>query len=191
MSDEAEDRRGATDASVQEEAEARFLRCLSLERRRLHHFIYSLVPNMADAEDVFQQTTVTMWKRFSDYDQERDFYAWACGVAYHTALNFRRAAKRKRLLFSDELVQLIADERVAGAERSRHRLDLLQDCLALLPERDRELVRSVYEDGSSAREIAERLGKAVQTIHNRLSKVRLDLLNCIERKASSQAWRQA
>ena len=94
-----------SDAADPVQDEALFLRCLARERRRLHHFIYSLVPNSADAEDVFQQASVTMWRRFSEYDRDRDFYAWACGVAFYTVQNFRRATQRRRMLFSDELVR--------------------------------------------------------------------------------------
>ena len=176
-----------SDAADPVQDEALFLRCLARERRRLHHFIYSLVPNSADAEDVFQQASVTMWRRFSEYDRDRDFYAWACGVAFYTVQNFRRATQRRRMLFSDELVRLIADERIAGVDRSRARLELLQDCLALLPDSDRELIRSFYQDGLSAKDVANHLGRAVQTIHNRLSKIRSNLLDCIKRRGASRA----
>ncbi|MEQ8846789.1 sigma-70 family RNA polymerase sigma factor [Botrimarina sp.] len=160
-----------------------FLRCLSLERRRLFAFVFSLVPNTADAEDVFQQTCVTLWRRFGEFDERKEFYPWACGVAFYTVQNFRRQAKRGRLVFSDELVQLIAEERLAGADRGRRRLDLLQECLTRLSATDRDLIRSVYEDGSSAREAAERLDKAVQTIHNRLTRIRRQLWQCVERRS--------
>ncbi len=181
----------AGEPSSDDDLESMFLRCLAVERRRLYHFIFSLVPNAADAEDVFQQASIAMWKRFSDFDSSRNFYPWACGVAFYTVQNFRRSSARRRLLFSDELIQLIADERLTGADRRRYRLDLLQDCLALLKERDREIVRQAYEQGSTAAEIAEGIGKAVQTVHNRLSKIRRDLLACINRKANAAEWSSA
>lgn len=159
-----------------------FLRCLAREQRRLYHYVYSLVPNAADADDVLQEATIVMWKRFADFDPDRDFLPWACGVAFFTVMNFRRAASRRRLTLSDELVELISNERLAGMERSRRRLDLLQECLSRLTSYDRDLVRRVYDEGGSATEAASEIGRAVQTVHNRLCEIRKRLLECVNRK---------
>ncbi len=159
-----------------------FLKFYSTERHRIFRFIFALIPIEADAEDVFQQTSITLWTKFSDFDQSRDFYPWACGVAYHAVLNFRRSARRSRVYFNDELVSMLADERKRSCQRSRLRQDMLDECLTQLPLKDRNLINQVYMDRSSATKLAQQRGKAVQTIYNRLNIIRAKLLDCVKRK---------
>lgn len=161
-----------------------FLKFFSADRHRIYRFIYSLVPVEADAEDVFQQTSVTLWRKFADFDQDRAFYPWACAVAHHAVLNFRRSAKRRKLFYSDELINLLAEYRSEASQRSRYRQDLLEECLAQLQEKDQKLINEVYRERSSAAVVAKQRGKAVQTIYNRLNIIRNRLLECIERKST-------
>ncbi|QDT67502.1 RNA polymerase sigma factor CnrH [Planctomycetes bacterium MalM25] len=169
------------DAAPQEDV---FLRYFSRDRYRIYRFIYSLLPNEADAEDVFQQASIILWKRFGDFDQDREFYPWACSVAVHAVQNYRRSAKRRRFLLNDELMKTIADEQINSSQRSRYRLELLEECIALLKPKDHELVKRVYLVESSAKTVADQMGKSAQTIYNRLSAIRKKLLLCVNRKSS-------
>jgi RNA polymerase sigma-70 factor (ECF subfamily) len=162
-----------------------FLQFYSADRHRIFRFIYSLVPVEADAEDVFQQTSIILWRKFEDFDQGREFFPWACAVAHHAVLNFRRASKRRRLFFSDELIKLLADARTVSSQRGRYRQDLLEECLAQLAPKDQSLINDVYRERSSASAVAKQRGKAVQTIYNRLNIIRNQLLDCINRKSES------
>ncbi len=160
-----------------------FLRHFSKDRHRIYRFIYSVLPNEADAEDVFQQASVTLWKNFRDFDQNREFYPWACGVAMHAVQNFRRAAKRRHFLLSEELVALIAEEQMASSPRHTYRLELLEECVALLRPRDQDLVKQFYNDNESASGVANKVGRSVQTVYNRLNLIRKELMNCVNRKS--------
>lgn len=162
-----------------------FLKFFSAERHRIFRFIYSLIPIEADAEDVFQQTSITLWRKFADFDQTREFYPWACGVAYHAVLNFRRSSRRSKLYFNDELVSMLADVRNKSSQRSRFRQDMLDECLAQLATKDQHLINQVYSDRCSAAKLAKQRGKAVQTIYNRLNIIREKLLACVNRKMES------
>lgn len=164
-----------------------FLRYFSRERHRIFQFIFSVLPNEADAEDVFQQASIILWKNFHDFDQSREFYPWACGVALRAVQNFRRAAKRRNLVLNDELVSLIAQEQISSSPRSAYRVELLQECVALLPPRDHKIVKQIYYDCASAGNVAENMGRSVQTIYNRLNVIRKELLNCVNRKGGDAA----
>lgn len=160
-----------------------FLRHFSKDRHRIYRFIFSVLPNEADAEDVFQQASIILWKNFDQFDQSREFYPWACGVALHAVQNFRRAAKRRKFILNDELVALIAEEQMNSSPRRTYRLELLEECVALLRERDRDLVKQVYNDNASASSVASRMGRSVQTIYNRLNLIRKELFHCVNRKS--------
>jgi RNA polymerase sigma-70 factor len=166
-------------------SEETFVRVFSKERNRLYRFIFMLMPCEADAEDIFQQTSITLWKKFEEFDQSREFYPWACGVAFRTVQNFRRSAKRKDFVLGDDLVRVLADEQTSSPAREFHRVELIKECLTALKPSDRELVGSVYNDGTPAGTIAERMGRSTQTIYNRLNLIRKMLLDCVNRKSQT------
>lgn len=162
-----------------------FLQCYSRDRHRIYKFIFSLFPNEADAEDVFQQASVVLWRSFAEFDPSREFYPWACGVALNAVRNYRRASKRRAFLLSDELLEVIAEEQISTSQRGRYRLELLEECLTHLKPKDRELLQRVYGEDTTAANVAEQMGRSVQTIYNRLNLIRKNLLHCVNRKSST------
>lgn len=166
-----------------------FVRHFARERTRIYAYIYSLIPNPVDAEDVFQQVSVALWRSFHKYDRTREFYSWACGVSFYTTMNFRRSAARRSLplLFSDELVKQLADHRLADRDRSHRRLELLDECITHLKNNDRDLLADVYKNGVAVKDLATKSNRTIQTVYNRLSKIRKDLLRCVNRKMASRA----
>lgn len=172
------------DANNESDAHESFVRLFSRERRRIYAFTYSLVPVTADAEDIFQQVSIVLWRKFAEFDRDRDFFKWACGVVFLTVQNFRRASARKRLIFSDELVQRLADQRLDWSQNENERMEALDECLSLLKTGDRKMIAEVYSEGSKPNEVAASLGLTVQTIYNRLTTIRKRLLECVNRKMS-------
>lgn len=161
---------------------ADFLRAFAAERRRLYGFIFSLVANAEDAEDIFQQTSLVLWKKFDEFQGDREFFPWAAGIALNHVRNHRRSLGRSRVRFSDELLQAIADHRLEHQKRSDQRNEMLKECLANLESRDRDLIVQMYSRAQSPRELAKASGQAIQTIYNRIHKIRTRLLRCVDRK---------
>lgn len=168
---------------MESHSEEAFVRCFSRERHRIYRYIFTLVPSEADAEDIFQQASITLWKKFPEFDRSREFFPWACGVAYKTVQNYRRTARRRNLVLGDEVVQRLAEEQMASPARELRRVELIKECLANLKQRDHDLIVAVYRNGAQAAEVAERLGQATQIIYNRLHSVRRLLLECVNRKS--------
>ena len=40
---------------------------------RIYAYVVTLLPNRADAEEVFQQTSLALWKKWRQFDPGRDF----------------------------------------------------------------------------------------------------------------------
>ncbi len=159
-----------------------FLRFFSRDHDRVLAYIQSLLPHRADAEDVFQRCSVLLWRKFSDFDQEREFLPWACGVAFYEVQNFRRIAVRDRLHFDEKLIDQLADRRQGTLHHLNDKLEALRDCLRGLKPADRELIHAAYHDEMAISEIAKSTGRAMQTLYNRLSILRSTLLKCVQRK---------
>jgi DNA-directed RNA polymerase specialized sigma24 family protein len=75
-----------------------FLRLFSCHSQRIYEFILTLVMRRADAEEIFQDTCLILWKKFDSYDPAGNFHAWACRIAYLDVLQLRRTNRRCRRL---------------------------------------------------------------------------------------------
>src|ERR1700733_14596654 len=71
---------------------------------RIFSFIVSLVPNRDDAEDLLQETGLTLHHRFHEYEAGTNFLAWACQIAYYKVLDFRKRSSRHALLYDTQFV---------------------------------------------------------------------------------------
>ncbi|GAA5509532.1 sigma-70 family RNA polymerase sigma factor [Novipirellula caenicola] len=163
-----------------------FLQHFLRDQTRIFAYVRSLLPQYADAQDVFQRCSLTLWRHFDDFDHERLFLPWACGIAFNEVRNFRRTAGRDRLQFADDLAEQLADRRMATLGQRDLRTSAVRTCVSHLKSADRELIQRVYHDRRPIAEIAESAGKAVQTMYNRLSAVRRMLLQCIEKRIASE-----
>ena len=58
-------------------AQQRFLSLFLRSEREVFRYVAALGPNVADAEDIVQQTALTVWRIFEAYDPARPFTPWA------------------------------------------------------------------------------------------------------------------
>ena len=157
------------------------------EQLQLHHvqvfgYIYSLVRNFDDADDLFQQTSLAMWNKFDQFDCSKSFVAWACGVARFEVLNFLRSRSRQKLYFSDDLSLLLAESQdLANEAALADQREALAGCLGKLRQRDQKLIEACYGEESRVPEVARDWGRSSQSIHNSLRRIRRALFECVRR----------
>jgi RNA polymerase sigma-70 factor, ECF subfamily len=160
---------------------------LQQSQAQLFSYIHSLVRDLDDADDIFQQTSIVLWRQFKNYDRSRKFLPWACGVARLEVANFLRSRSRKRLYFSDELSLLLIDTQDKVEEDTlAERREALNDCVLKLRPRDRELLEECYGNAAGVGDAASRRGRVPQSVHNSLRRIRRSLFECIHRSLSSQ-----
>jgi RNA polymerase sigma-70 factor (ECF subfamily) len=164
-----------------------FASLLREHQARLFGYIHTLVRDLDDADDLFQQTTLLLWKKFETFDRSRSFLAWGCGVARLEAANFLRARGRQRLYFSDALNLLLVEAQAELPDDEREdRREALGRCLDKLRERDRTLLEECYADSGGVNEVAERLGRVPQSVYNSLRRIRKSLFECIRRTLAQE-----
>ena len=164
------------------ESQKTFVRLMNGAQPALLRYVMSVVGNRDDAEDVLQRASVTMWRRFETFDPDSDFMAWATTVAFYEVRNFQRVSGRSRLKFDDDLMKTLAVERAQGLAQHYSRFDALQECVGELPVASRELIEAVYTRGEDVATVAQQIGRATQTLYNRLNAVRRALAECVQRK---------
>jgi RNA polymerase sigma-70 factor (ECF subfamily) len=125
---------------------------------------------------------MTMWRRFETFEPGTDFMAWASTVAFYEAKNFQRVTARSRLRFDDDLLNTLAAERLDDLRHLDERFDALEHCVGKLDAANRKLVEAVYGDDADIVALAAQLGRAPQTLYNRLNVIRRALADCVERR---------
>ena len=166
----------------------RFEKLLYESRRDLFAFIYSLVQNHADAEDVFQQSALVLWNKFGDFTPGTNFAAWATRVAHFTARDFLRSRRRSVPCFSDELLEAIASAyRPLGNDGNAARSEALASCLQKLSVQDRGLVERCYSGDRDFAEIAKAENRTVAAIYQAISRIRKSLYHCIVRTLAMES----
>jgi RNA polymerase sigma-70 factor len=146
----------------------------------LFAYIFSLLPHWSDAEDVFQQTSLVLWRKHAGSRPGSGFLPWACKVAFYEVQNFRRTASRDFLRFDDGLLEQLAEERVVSPQRSSSLSVFLRDCIAQLSDEQRDLLSRAYERGVTIKHLAAEVNRSPQTIYNRLNGIRRTLLECVQ-----------
>src|SRR5262245_46886104 len=124
-----------------------FVRLLGQNQRRIFLYVMSLVPNWNDAEEIIQETNLVLWREFGQFQLGTNFPAWACKVAFHQVLNWRKRKQRDRLEFSQEFLEAVAEEAGNSADRLEERSQALGGCLDQLPSGHREMLQLRYREG--------------------------------------------
>jgi RNA polymerase sigma-70 factor, ECF subfamily len=158
-----------------------FVELLMLCQRTLYGFIYTLVPNPADAEDLLQQTSLVLWQKFDEFDRDRDFSAWACGIARFTVLDYLKKKRRERVVFSDELIAQLAETRHDYEDAQLADPVALAGCIEELSEIDRKLIGLCYGVKRDTKAVAAALGRPVASVYVSLTRVRRLLMDCLQR----------
>ena len=146
------------------------------------HFIHSMIRDSAAAKDVLQTTALALVRKFSSFDQSREFLPWALGVARFEVLAHRRDHARNVVKFDTELIdQLTASWAEVAAEISDEAA-ALQRCVGKLPDKSKKVVRLRYVDELNSKEIATQLGRQPGNVRVMLQRIREQLRACVERQ---------
>ena len=156
-------------------------------QRRLFAYILTLVPNLADADDVLQETNAVLLRKREEFQAGTSLAAWACQVAYLEILACRkRQARWRHALNNDDLLAQLSSEATAKFEAVDNRLAALEICLQKLPAADRDLVRMRYRQELSSQGMADRLARTAESVRRHLYRIRVALLRCIERQIKKE-----
>jgi RNA polymerase sigma-70 factor, ECF subfamily len=165
-----------------------FVRLLKKHERRLNAYVFSLVHNWVDTEDILQDVAVDLWRRFGDYDPSGDFGAWACTVAYYQVLTYRKRKTRQRLHLSEESDRLLSVEIAAVASETSGYQDTLAGCLEKLSESERSFLRAYYS-GTPIAVLEQQLVRKAASLYKDLSNLRRGLRACVERTVHEEERR--
>lgn len=152
---------------------------LTRNQRKIFAYIFTLVPNRADAEDILQETSVTVYEKFDEFELGSDFVAWANRIAWWKIKQAQQKFARSKVIFNNEVMEAVAATTVEMQEEMSDRHTALATCLTKLNERDRRMVLTRYESGSGVERAAAQAGRSLQAAYKALGRIRQLLLDCV------------
>lgn len=158
-----------------------FVEYFARNQSRVYGYVHTLLPNHSDAEEVFQQTVLVLWRKWNEFDADRDFVAWACGIAHLEVRNFLRKSSRRNEYLSDAVLESLADSRWEAQGWLEARRSALAGCVEKLTPRDRAILDASYVEVKQLRDAAPRLGVSANALYKTLRKIRRALIECVDR----------
>lgn len=147
-------------------------RILNLYKGRIFSYVYRMVRNYHDAEDITFDTFIKCFKALSRFDTSRRFSTWLFTIAHNTTLDFFRKNNQEYEYFDER--HGIVDDLAEKLEKKR-KMEKIEKALAKLPPLDRELIILFHKEEYSYQEISEIMKIPVTTIKTRLYRARKKL----------------
>lgn len=161
------------------ESHDRFAELFVRHQKDVFRYLVTLVPNLHDADELFQQTCLTLWKSWESYDPSRDFGRWARGIAHNHVRNHVRKPERRQVLLAEDVLDLLGARRAERADLLEDRRSALAGCIQKLPRDQHDLLLDVYADGHDVRRISDRTGRSANVLYKLVRKIRAALYDCV------------
>jgi RNA polymerase sigma-19 factor, ECF subfamily len=136
----------------------------------LYRFSKSLLKNHEDAEGVVQEVFFRIWKKRKSIDISRSFSSYLFSIAHNVVIDqIRKRVKEQKY---EEFVIRQAQVSYLNPEDEMEFNELkliVEDVVAELPERRKQIYRLSREEGLSHKEIAGRMNIQAKTVENQLN----------------------
>jgi RNA polymerase sigma-70 factor (ECF subfamily) len=157
------------------------------DKNRLYCYIYAYVHDNASADDIFQETCLTLWKEFRTFKLGTDFSKWSNSIAFNRIRVYRRNQNKYQLGLSNDFLDEFREnlgviESSHDAEEKRWRQ--LLDCKMALSPQLKKIYDFFYVDKLMAQDIADDTGRSIYAIRKSVHKLRKYLFDCVERQLS-------
>ena len=162
----------------EEDRQRLFSELIARRQSQLYAYIFAVVKNRDDAEDLFQSVCLVLWRKFESFQPNSSFFSWARQTAKLVLCSFLRHKKNKHASeeLLDALAETVSETEGDGAESC---LAVLQRCRGRLSVADEELLQLRYVEDLGIREIADQLGRLPPNVCRSLNRIRCWLFECI------------
>jgi len=163
-----------------------FVRQFVARESRLRAFLRALLPSWEDVDDALQETSIIAWRKFAQFEEGTNFLNWLFAIARFEALKQLRSRARSPLVFSDDVLDLLADEGAEETEQLEAERRALAFCLDQLPSAQRELLERSYQPGARLHEVAAQAGRTAAAFYKVIQRLRAALLDCAQRRLRAE-----
>ena len=166
-----------------------FVSLFARHERSIRGFVSSLLPSNQDVDDVMQEVGLACWHKFKTFDCDGapgDFVRWACVIARFEVLRHRRNLARDRLVLSEEVIHLLADDAELRLDRADTERTAVESCLEKMNEPERRLLLSVHTPGDSIARIAQEMDQKARRLYSKLNLLRDLIAECVRERLAER-----
>lgn len=148
-----------------------FRQLFHAQRELLFRMLYRLTRDVADAEDLLQETFLAVWRKRASFEGRGAPEGYLRRTAMRQFLNLREARARRAALGvpeANEPMLEAPDERVAHDEALSYLVARVHAAVERLPDGAREAFVLFRYEGLTCAEIADATGAPVKTVETRL-----------------------
>ncbi len=169
---------------MDESLDSHFVVEITNAQPKLRAYLAKLLANSSSTDDVLQEANKVLWLKREQWDPTTPFLKWAYRVSYFQAKAFLRDKGRDKLVFQEELVDLLASETPQDT-RSTLLEEALNGCLKKLEESRRSLVLRHYDPDIRLETLALEEGISHNALSQKLRRIRHSLHGCVQKTLSS------
>ena len=164
-----------------------FVGLMTEHQGRLFAYILSLLGDPDAANDVLQETNIVLWRDSAEFRPGTNFKAWSFRVAHFQVMAWRQRQIRDRLVFEDDMLEVLAFAARETDDAFDARQQRLTGCLEKLNPTHREMIRRRYAEGSPLSSIAQERGMTPNAVMQALFRIRQSLMQCVARYSEGGA----
>jgi RNA polymerase sigma-70 factor (ECF subfamily) len=137
-------------------------------KKRVYGFLYKMLHSYEEVEELTQTVFVKIWENRATMNPELSLNAYVFKIAKHSALNALRQ-KAYKLLFEKQLTENFENNEDHEAPLVNKDLrQYINDLIALIPDRRREIFLLRYRQKFSYKEIAAQLHISENTVDTQI-----------------------
>lgn len=174
-------------AQLREGSREAFDKLYERYRNMAIHTAYLITGNLADSEDIVQETFVKVWLHIRELKNDSGFKPWMMQILVRTA--YRVGKRSRREIPDDEAVKRMESRTdISSLDKviRREEAEMVFAAVKALPIRLRTAVVLYYYDSLSVKEVAQALGVLEGTVKSRLHTARKRMRRMLERQQGEE-----
>lgn len=180
---------GSMDQTWEKEAdkidkEEYFSYLLDTYERLVYSICFKMTGNQFDAEDLTQETFLSIYKNLTTFEQEYE-KAWVCRIATNKGLDFLKSAKRRSEPKEDTYFEELKDQKASPEEaylQQESKAYVYTICQSLKSPYKEVATEHFYRE-KTAKEIAAETDKGIKTVQTQIYRAKAMIRKMIEGRA--------
>ena len=160
----------------------------SRHRARVCRYAARIVGSPSIAEEIVNEVFMQVWRQAGSFEGRSQVSTWLLGIARHKALSVLR--RQSDIQLDEDAAANLADPAdmpTVTADREE-RSAILNDCLARLSPRHRQVIDLIYFQGKKLEEAARFAGVPTNTIKSRVFYARNEIASLLTRAGVDRSW---
>lgn len=161
----------------------KFEEIVNEHQKGIINFHYRFVGDRFEAENLAQDTFIKVYLKFRTLKEPKKLKSWIYSIARNVVIDFFRKNKNREIAFGNEIIEGFLE--TAGADfhspvdndEISHELE---KCIDQLSAQDKMIIKLLYYEGFSYKEISQLLKINQNTLKSRLHRARIGLQEAIK-----------